>query len=318
LHFDSDFLSCLSCFSDLSWFISDRQDSVMPPRLISLAILAFWLATMGWLVNREIAPALRAGQPPPFAIDLADEAQVHAPRIRWVILQVRDGKETKIGRARTWVSYRPADDSFELHNETDDLALGGLLLAVRVPRMNSMYRVRPDGTLREMTTKLDANVRAALSNLDIKAELAGEVRSGQFFAHGVLEAAGWGRHELDLQPVPVSANGTVLNPLHPVNRITGLQMGQQWRMPLVDPLADAVRAQVGDLPGFKSGPKFLNATVLDKPQSLKYEGRPVDCLVIEYRGDDELAAKTWVRESDGLVLRQEAAGFGDRVILQRE
>lgn len=290
----------------------------MPSRYLSLAIVAFWLATMGWLVNRDIAPSLRPGQPPPYSIDLADEAQVHAPRIRWAILRVRDGKEAKIGRARTWVSYRPADDTFELHSETDDLSLGGLLLAVSVPHMKSMYRVQPDGTLREMTAKLDAKVRAALSNLDIKAELAGEVRSGQFFAHGFLEAAGWGRHELDLQPVPVSANGSVLNPLHPVNRIAGLQPGQQWRMPLVDPLADAVRAQMGDLPGIKSGPKFLNATVLDKLQSLTFEARPVDCLVIEYRGDDELAAKTWVRQSDGLVLRQEAAGFGDRVILQRE
>ncbi len=291
----------------------------MPPRYVSLAVVVFWLATMGWLVYRDIWPSLRPGQPPPFAIDLADEAQLHAARIRWVIIKVSDGQETKIGRARTWVSYRAADDTFELHNETEKLTLGGLVLSVQMRHMKSMYRVRPDGSLREMTVNLDANVRAALSSLDIKASVAGEVREGQFFAHGVLEAAGWGKHELDLQPVQVSPHGTVLNPLHPVNRITGLQMGQQWRMPLVDPLADAVYAQLAEkLPAFKPGPKFLNATVLDKPQSLVYEGKPVDCLVIEYRGDDELAAKTWVRRSDGLVLRQEASGFGDRVILQRE
>lgn len=295
----------------------------MPPRSVGLAVVAFWLATMGWLVYRDIWPALRPGQPPPFAIDLADEAQLHAPRIRWSILRVHDGQETKIGRARTWVGYRAADDTFELHNETEDLSLGGLLLAVRIPRLKSMYRVRPDGSLRGMTAKLDANVRAALSSLEIKASMAGDVREGQFFAHGVLEAPGWGKHEQDLQPVAVSPHGTVLNPLHPVNRIAGLRPGQQWRVPVVDPVMDALAAQFGRaLPAFKPGPQFLDATVLDKPMTLEYEGKPVDCLVIEYRGTN-MTARTWVRQTDGLVLRQdatwkEATGLGDGVILLRD
>lgn len=291
----------------------------MPARSLCVAIVAGWLATMGWLGYRDIAPGLRAGQPPPFTIDLADEAQEHALKIRWAILRATAGGETRIGRAKTWVAYRAADDTFELHNETRDLALGGLVLSVRVPLMTTVYRVRPDGTLVQMTAAIDAKVRAALSNLDLHATVDGNVRDGRFLARGVLEAAGWGRHDVELPAVPVAANGTVLNPLHPVNRIAGLRPGQEWRMPLVDPLADAVAAHVArDLPAFKPTPRFLNAAVRAEPQTIVYEGRDVPCLVIEYRGDDDLAARTFVRQSDGLVLRQEATGFGDRVILQRE
>jgi hypothetical protein len=291
----------------------------MPRRSFSLAIVAFWLATMAWLAYREIGPLLRAGQPPPFAIDLADEAQLHAPRIRWAILRVVNGEETRIGRARTWVTYRAADDSYELHNQTEQLTLGGLVLSVRVPRMETVYRVGRDGDLRQMTTELTAHVRAPVAVLEIKASVEGAVRQERFFSRGMVEAGGWGRHELTLQPVAVSALGTVLNPLHPVNRITGLRPGQQWRMPLVNPLVDAVAATVADkLPLFKQGPRFLNAAVLNQSRLLSYEGRTVSCLVIEYRGDDDLTATTWVRESDGLVLRQEATLLDDRVILQRE
>jgi hypothetical protein len=296
----------------------------MPARFLCVAIVVFWLATTGWLCMRDITPALRAGQPPPFTIDLADEAQEHALKIRWAILRDTASGETRIGRAKTWITYRAADDTFELHNDTDGLSLGSGILTVRVPHMTTVYRVRPDGSLVAMTAKIDANLRTPLSNLDIKAIVDGVVREGQFVARGALEALGWGAHQLDLPPVPVSPNGTVLNPLHPVNRIAGLRPGQHWRMPLVDPLADAVAAQVArDLPAFKPTPRFLNAQVLAEPQILMYEGREVPCLVIEYHGDDDLAARTFVRQSDGLVLRQEAmqksvTGAYDRVILQRE
>jgi hypothetical protein len=38
--------------------------------------------------------------------------------------------------------------------------------------------------------------------------------------------------------------------------------------------------------------------------------------VIDYRAGD-LTARTWVRQSDGLVLQQEAMFLGDRLVLKR-
>src|SRR5437016_344384 len=107
----------------------------MPPRFVSLVIVAFWAMTSGGLFYREIWPNLRPDEAPPFTIDLVDEAQIQAARIRWSVLRADQEGEKKIGRARTWVDYRATDDTFELHCEIEQLHLGSGLLAVRVPRM---------------------------------------------------------------------------------------------------------------------------------------------------------------------------------------
>ena len=59
----------------------------------------------GWLFVRDYWPQLQPGQPPPFRIDLADEAQNNIP-VRWSIF--KDGKDH--GYARTWVNFRSRDD----------------------------------------------------------------------------------------------------------------------------------------------------------------------------------------------------------------
>ena len=90
-------------------------------------------------------------------------------------------------------------------------------------------------------------------------------------------------------------------------------------MPLVDPMADALRAMAAkELPVSKMGPRFLDAEVLPTLRHLSWNGNEVPCRVIEYRSEDGFKASTWVRESDGLVLRQQAELGNDVVILQRE
>src|SRR5207253_2067046 len=61
------------------------QRSRMPPRWMTWAIVAFWLATTTWLVVREVAPRWRAGEPPPYTIDLTDE--VSRQDIHWIVVQ---------------------------------------------------------------------------------------------------------------------------------------------------------------------------------------------------------------------------------------
>jgi hypothetical protein len=133
----------------------------------------------------------------------------------------------------------------------------------------------------------------------------------------------WGQDDplkLDMEPVEVPAHGSVFNPLHPVNRIGGLRPGQRWRMPQFDPLAEAVAASLAKFlklgKPLPLGPRFLDAEV-QPPKTLVWNKREVACLVIVYRSD-EISASTWVRQQDGLVLRQEAGKPSDSVILQRE
>src|SRR5262245_45292661 len=48
----------------------------MPPRSWVVVITVFWLATAGWLYQRDLWPRLRTDEPSPFTFDLSDEARI--------------------------------------------------------------------------------------------------------------------------------------------------------------------------------------------------------------------------------------------------
>jgi hypothetical protein len=288
-----------------------------------LAIVAFWIGSSAWLFYRDLWPHLRPNEPPPYTIDLADEARQHAPAIQW---RIKRGDHT-IGAVQTAVRYHPSDDTFEMQSKIPRINLGNIgPLQVAARALSSTYRVTRDGELREVMIEgspefhvpgrfLDAEIPTRLT-------LQGKVDNGLFTAMGDVEWDGK-KYALPLEPVPVSGRGSILNPLHPVNRIVGLRPGQHWRVPLVDPLAESVQAMVQKNPVFeilaKQVPRArtLEAEVLSDRATLSWHDSDVVCLVIEYRQDDVLA-HTWVRESDGLVLRQEASLWGETVTLERE
>src|SRR5437016_2889362 len=68
----------------------------MPPRLVTVAILLFWLATTSRLAYLEVLPRFQTGEPPPFTIDLT--AEVSAQQVRWTVLQ--EGKPVGRGTSR--------------------------------------------------------------------------------------------------------------------------------------------------------------------------------------------------------------------------
>jgi hypothetical protein len=298
----------------------------MPPRLLSLAVVVLWLATTGWLITREVLPHFRPGEPPPVAIDLVDEAQRHAAPVLWIIS--RDGK--RIGSARSWVTYRESDDTFTLHNEIIRMEFNlGFLATFTLRSLHTSYRVTRNGELRGMHADIRADssllpsipkegLRA--SDAQIKGQVVGEVQKQRFTAHGWVEALNLGHHDFTLEPVEVSEQGTVLNPLHPVNRLLNVRPGQRWRMPVVNLLAEALaRSTDGVLPSglLPSGPRFLDAEVLAEPQMLAWGQHEVRCLIIECRHEQEVKARIWVREGDGLVLRQEALQDREMLVLER-
>ena len=47
-----------------------------------------------------------------------------------------------------------------------------------------------------------------------------------------------------------------------------------------------------------------------------YNRQDYECRVIEYRGENE-TLRTYVRISDGWVLRQESKAFDQRIVMQR-
>jgi hypothetical protein len=341
----------------------------MPPRWLCLSIVAFWLATTGWLVWCEVRDEIGSDDPPPYVIDIADEAQPENNRIRWQVWQGEEPPALTFSPAvasaaaqglaqpmlnspgayylqlaiyletvtvvhpmtnffaRTWIEHRSRPDDFTfvvefLPKQTNARRMD--LGPIKLKSMDSRYRVDRAGRLlhAEASFYFDHD----LLGEDISFRLVGDVQAGEFRgSYAFLSALI--NHESTLDPVPVSRRGSVLLPMHPVNRIRGLIPGRHWRMPIVDPLGDALGSSMG---AGRSGPRMLSAQVLPglhwldrlpTPGIASSAGeKPIHCLIIEYDTGvkDAVRPRTWVRAADGLVVRQEADVNGQRLVMQRD
>lgn len=271
----------------------------MPSKPWIVTIVLFWLVTTSAFFYRDLWPALKTGQPPPFSIDLSDEARRQSAAVSWSIQR----GDKRIGELQTTVLYRDSDDTFELQCRTRNIDM----LGVRITEMTETYRVTREGELREVTADGQLSVLGAA----LKAHVGGQVIDKRLRPRLQIEST---LINVDMPIDPVDIAGSVLNPMHPVNRVTGLRLGQQWRLPQVDPLRDILASLV---PGSSPGIRFLDAQVLPRKMPIMWKGRPTECFVIEYKSDD-MSARTWVRDVDGLVLRQEATFQDDRLLLIRQ
>ena len=309
----------------------------MPPRSVTLTILAFWLATLGWFCHHELWPRLRPGQKPPYTIDLAQEVSVADVPRRWDIFY----NGISIGHANTWVEHDRTDDTYGLYTKcwfndfhfNVDVPFLGHLGDLEVLRMESMYRVTRDGDLRAV----DADILAAFHALrprerpgadrrrvaeglalppTIKGHVEGVVKDGSFAPLWRVESEDLlGKQELHSDPVEVATGHSVLSPLQPWNRLLDVQEDKRWHIRLFDPLMDSVGTLV---PGAAHAVSVreLEAGVMQGTQDLSWHNADVPCLVIEYRGDG-ITGRTYVRKSDGLVLRQEMTRQDHRLALER-
>jgi hypothetical protein len=286
----------------------------MPARWLSLGIVAFWLGTNGWLLWREVWPQLRSGQPPPYTIDLVEEVQERRLQTVWTVTQ--DGRE--VFQTRTQVQ-RLGPDAFELLAEytrprdekySRATAPWGVVLG-----MESRYRLSAAGSVQGISVDVKgaADLAPDVAVLNFTSRIRAEVRGGKFTP--TLEVTSRERPWLKrtLPEADAASGGWVFLPLQPVNRIRGLRAGQRWQVLVLDPLA----ASLGGLMQSPGGPHYLSAHVaarLERYTGGKRRGAP--CLVIEYAG--EIPARTWVEQSTGLVLRQEATLDGKRWVLNRD
>jgi hypothetical protein len=275
----------------------------MPNRWLCLAIVAFWLATTGWLFWTEVLPDLAPGQPPPYAIDLLDEVDYGKADVQWSV--AIDGVETHLARSGVarlkdppeWYHGKLPEEAFVVSFHMYQRRFGPAPSArATLQTLDSKHLLTRKGDLLATHTELTVGFAGAA----VTAVLEGEVRDGRFLSRCRIP----GLLEKDLAPVPVSRQGTFLNPLQPVTRIKGLRPGQEWDLPLVDPVADALAASAPF--GVPERDTRLHARVLPQTQTLRWKDVDRPCLVIEYQGKRS-EARTWVQEGSGLVLRQETA-----------
>jgi hypothetical protein len=286
----------------------------MPPRWVSVVIVIGWIAAAAWLFRIEMWWRLQPGSPPPYTIDLIDEAQTDKPPIRWIVKQ---GDE-EVLTARTTVEHRVRENDFTLRavyepRGTRQGQLKGVPL--RIQHMDSSYRVTPEGRLLGLDVDIDSEV--VLGKVPFQPHIWGEVRDGTFTP--ILDLNRAGKKPISLPAVAVSSQGSVVMPLHPVNRINGLRPGQSWRVPLFDPIGDSLGALMGN----DNSTRFLRAKVRPEAETHEWNHHPTRCLVIDYEEEsvhqeDRITAKTWVSEADGRVLRQEWNLTGSTWIMERE
>jgi hypothetical protein len=283
----------------------------MPSPRFALAIVAFWLATAAWLAYHDLWPRWRSGDRPPYTIDIAQEAEGRRVPRRWSVFY----RGRTVGYALTSVNRRE-DDTYELHTEYrfDQFTFTFLsgLIETDLRRMDSTYRVTPQGSLRELAGELVVDVREVRSHR-VKVAVNGRVEGGVLTPRWRVESP-LGDKELTSDPVEVAAQHSMLNPLQPWNRLLDVQEDRRWTITLFDPLADSLATLV---PGHRPGVRTLEAGVRQGVELFMWDGRDVPCHVIEYHGEN-LSGKTFVRQGDGLVLRQEVTRQEVVLALERD
>src|SRR5262249_48854556 len=159
-------------------------------------------------------------------------------------------------------------------------SFGAPPLDLKLTSLTSMYRVTRDGFLRELDTEVTAQFVG-----EQVIRIKGEVKDDLFFPQ--IQFQGLGQllgDKMKIEPIKVSAFGSVLNPLQPVNKLPGLRAGQNWRIPQVNPMdvaQQAVLAPLQKVIGQAPSVRYLNAEV--STTTFDWHGQPQQCLLIEYR-----------------------------------
>ncbi len=300
----------------------------MPSRWQCLLIIAFWLAVTGVLYVRELEPDLRQNDPPPYVIELTAETQVEThPQVTWKVFE--NGQDEERYLAATWMDHREADDSFALHAKVKQAPLLADKSGLLIVHLESSYRVSREGRLLEFQVEGVLNRRPVpgLPDLGFKPEfeLRGRVVGDQVVARLDLpQLKGLLLQSQTNFSFPVSHNGAIFLPLHPVNKIHGVRPGRTWRVPEVDPMGSAVRGFFRkfhiDLPDKRE--RILEARVRDGAVVFPYDigdGQTHVCRVIDYReAEGEGSAATWVEIGTDLVLCQEASGSAGSLRMVRD
>jgi len=288
----------------------------MPPRLFVTGVVVCWLAAMGWLVVERWLPWWKPEERPPFAYDLADEvAPEHAS---WKLY--RQGQ--RAGSAET-VMAPHKDGTFQLTTRLRDLDVSRGAATIKMPIFTATRNVNRSGDLLTLEAKAVMEVRGLGLDLRIDVSLHGRVEGDEFLGECEFESAGEKWHEL-LEPIRLVSKNA-FSPLLPQHKFPPLRSGQTWRVANIDPVSDALSGAMRQVIGKKLGvsfpgtrqPKELLARVLPQTEVITVGDNTYTCRVIEYLAD-RVESKTWVDVEDGKVIKQEASGIGETLVLVRE
>lgn len=266
----------------------------MPPRLITGAILVFWLGMTGWLLQREVVPAWLADTPPSYLPDFTEE--LSTPVVSWTIF--RDGERAGSANSRI-VRVGRGYEFRSIYNFNEKVAF--------LEQVDTHDRLTDEGHLEAFRHKF---VLAKVGTFEMKGKVLEGKLQPQIFVNGV-EAKMFDLGSIDMS----RQEGDAVNTLSLINRLRNLRENQTWKVPSLDFTSSVQKLGGGDLLNmFAVRPMLATAKI----GALAWDGKEVPCYKIEYRepGKD-VAALTWARRMDGLVLRQELSLFGINMVFER-
>jgi hypothetical protein len=236
-------------------------------RWICSGIILFWALATAWLIRHDVIPAITARDIPRMTAKgwRADGTYQSQARI-----------EDKTGRriGTTWMIHHVSDTGI---SRTDIYWIEhlGVLPPLRI-QMDSSFT--PDGVLDEIQLNLEgAGTPVTLNGENISGNFAFQLKVGKQ------------EHLFKIDSALAGMLGNVFKPFPALPRI---EVGQSWRMHVVNPLAAVTGV------GSKLIPMIVRVTSREKLATAK---GPVECFVVE----SDHGARAWV-DDDGNVLRQEA------------
>ncbi len=270
----------------------------MPSRIACVAILLLWaVATVG-LVTRDILPELLVG-PPPDNRSIADNRD--AAPTKWAIMVADDPSLQSlrsVGRAVT-ETKRLEDGKLRLESQvwfdSGDLLFGTPFASKDATRIDVDNFVEID--VSGNPSKFKAVVRTDGADSPL-------LTLDGLFRNRAIEIRATGPIPLlnFTKQFPYEPKTLVQNALGPIDRMPGLTVGQRWEARVVSPLTgkvDTVKAEV------------------TKKAEIYWDKSMVTTYEVVQKIPPTISARTWVRRSDGLVLRQEVPFPLVKLIIER-
>ena len=259
----------------------------MPSRMACIGLLLFWAVAAVGLMTRDILPDLLIG-PPPDLRSLASGDLTDGPT-RWSMMVADDPSLQSlrsVGQAVTETKRQP-DGSMRLEGKVwfdSGSLLRGTPFAsqddVRIDIENACD-IDPSGNLRSF--------RAVVRARDVDEPLLTLI--GTYKNHAIEVKAQGPIPLLNFARLfPYEPKTMIQNALGPIDRLPGLQVGQRWESKIISPITgkiDSVKVEV------------------TRRSEIFWDKSMVATLEVLQKLPPAISARTWVRKSDGLVLRQE-------------
>ncbi|MFV2065530.1 MAG: hypothetical protein ACC645_01020 [Pirellulales bacterium] len=283
----------------------------MPAVRYQLGIVLLWLLTTVWFVKDEVLPftddsdvgyetilsSRQTDETTYWSIDLDGR---YAGRARTRVRPGPDGTTTilavlKLDDLET-ISQQPKRRRGSAHHVTGTEGL----------ELRSTLRISPEGHLSAV------DLEVLMSEASIFVALHG------IASQGVLHFRVEGLEEIPAIPrsfdYAVPEDAIMLERLAPVDRIPGLYPGRSWTTRSVNPIA----ALPGPLKWLLGGePVEVIHNRVTATEAITQDGQHVICHVVEHR-QNHLVGKTWVRVTDGRVLRRVFQLAGMKMTLTRK